>query len=120
MNLTGSKINPASDEGIGGSSSDAYYHYSLGVIYALERNLDMAINEYERTLSIEHNSPYLMAELAALYIRKGEITTAIELLKKSLIYNPGYVDTHLILGSLYLNLKEHNNAIKEFYTKTTN
>ena len=114
INFTSSKIKPASNELTIGSSADAYYHYSLGVNYALERNLDKAISEYKKTLSIEHNSPYLMAELATLYIRKGKVTTAVELLEKSLIYNPGYADTHLILGSLYLNLKEHNNAIKEF------
>lgn len=94
----------------------SYYHYSLGVLFTLNQKYEQAIEEYKKALTVDEHSPFLMAELATIYVRKGDLTSAAEILEKSLIYHPDYKDTHLLLGGIYGKLKEYNNAIKEYHT----
>ena len=96
------------------SLSNEYYHYSLGVLFALDGEIDKAIGEYESALRFDPESPYLMSELATLYIKKGEINAAVRLLEKSVTCDPEYVDSHILLGSLYGNLEEYEDAINEY------
>ncbi|HVO65585.1 MAG TPA: tetratricopeptide repeat protein, partial [Syntrophales bacterium] len=97
-------------------SFESTYHYSLGVLHILDDNLDEAIIEYEKALSFDPQSLYLITELISLYIEKGEIQKAIKLCRKTLYDNPADLNIHLLLGGLYLNIKDYNNAISE-YTK---
>ena len=93
--------------------SNEYHHYSLGVLFVIDGEIDKAIDEYKSALRFDPESPYLMSELATLYIKKGQIDAAVRLLKESITYNPEYVDSHILLGSLYGNLKEYEDAIHE-------
>lgn len=95
-------------------SSGGYYHYSLGVRSYLEGNLDGAIEEYEKAISLDPESPYLKTEISTLYLRKEKTEEALSLLKSSLVHNPDYVDTHLLLGGIYTKLKEYDKSIKEY------
>lgn len=95
-------------------SSGGYYHYSLGVRSYIEGNLDGAIEEYEKALGLDPESPYLKTEIATLYLRKKKTEEALSLLKSSLVHNPDYVDTHLLLGGIYTKLKEYDKSIKEY------
>ena len=75
-----------------GSSTEATYHYSLGVLSLLSGNVGNAIREYETALTYDPRSGLLAAELASLYMKTGQHQKAIELCEKSLEVNPGYVD----------------------------
>ncbi|MBW2649889.1 MAG: tetratricopeptide repeat protein [Deltaproteobacteria bacterium] len=94
--------------------SNEYHHYSLGVLFMLDGEIDKAIGEYEKALRIDPESAYLMSELATLYIKKGKINAAARLLEKSVTCDPEYVDSHILLGSLYGNLEEYEDAINEY------
>ncbi len=95
-------------------SFDSTYHYSLGVLHILDDNLDSAIKEYEKALSFDSQSPYLKTELISLYIERGEMQEAIILSKEYLTEHPNNVNAHLLLGGLYLNIKDYKNAIEEY------
>ena len=101
-------------EGMERPSFDSTYHYSLGVLNILDDNLDSAIKEYEKALSFDPQSSYLKTELISLYIERGEIQKAITLSKKYLTEHPNNVNAHLLLGGLYLNMKDYKNAIGEY------
>ena len=95
-------------------SFNSTYHYSLGVMHTLDENLNEAIKEYEEALRFDPQSPFLTNELISLYIEKGEIPKAILLCKNTLIDNPGNINARLLLGGLYLNMKDYKNAIGEY------
>jgi len=97
-----------------GPLSEGYYHYSRGVLFAIEGEVDEAIEEYENALRVDPESPYLMTELAALYIQRQEMDKALGLLERSVTLAPEYVDSRILLGSLYGNLKRFEDAIHEY------
>jgi len=94
--------------------SAGYYHYSLGVQANVKGNLDSAIEEYEKALTFDPHSPYLMTELATLYLREKKPDDALSLLKQSLVQDPDYIDTHLLLGGIYSKLKKYDEAIQSY------
>jgi len=97
-----------------GSSADATYHYSLGILSLLSGNVGNAIREYETALTYDSQSGFLAAELATIYIKTGQHQKAVELCEKSLQANPGSVELHLLLGGLYLEKKDKPGAEKQF------
>ena len=96
------------------SASTAYYHYSLGVQAILRGDLDGAIDEYNRALSLDSRSPYLLTELATLYLRKKNTDEALSLLKRALTVDPDYIDAHLLLAGTYSKLKQYDLAIASY------
>jgi len=95
-------------------SPSAGYHYSLGILHALNENPDEAIREVEEALRIDPLSPYLAKELASLYMEKGDTERAFTLCKKTLEKYPNDGDTRLLLGGLYLSRKDYAAAAGEY------
>ena len=96
------------------SVSTAYYHYSLGVQAVLRGDLDGAIDEYNGALSLDPRSPYLLTEMATLYLRKKNTDEALSLLKRALTEDPDYIDAHLLLAGTYSKLKQYDLAIASY------
>jgi tetratricopeptide (TPR) repeat protein len=94
----------------GNTSFEATYHYSLGVMLALDENLDGAIEEFETSIRFDPASPYLAAELATLYMEKGDFQKAVDLCNKSISYNPEDIHTYVLLGGIYLSIKDFEKA----------
>lgn len=107
---------PLASQEAEGSSADATYHYSLGVLSLLSGNVGNAIREYETALTHDPKSSLLATELATIYVKTGQHQKAIELCEKSLQANPGSVELHLLLGGLYLEKKNKPEAEKQFQT----
>ena len=61
----------------------AAFHYSLGVLLAMNANLEEAIREMEEARSLDPSSPYLAKEIASLYMEKGETEKALAICKKN-------------------------------------
>ena len=104
----------AVSEGTERPSFGSTYHYSVGVLNLLDDNLDSAIKEYEKALSLDPQSSYLKTELISLYVERGEIQKAVTLSKEYLAEHPNNVNAHLLLGGLYLNRKDYKNAEGEY------
>lgn len=92
------------------ASIAATYHYSLGVLHALNGNLRGAIEEYRAAHASDPRSPFLAVELASLYLRSGRQSEALSLCEASLVHNPNHVDLHLIAGSIYFERKDYAKA----------
>ena len=104
----------AASEGAERPSFGSTYHYSVGVLHLLDDNLDSAIKEYEKAMSLDPQSSYLKTELISVYIERGEIQKAVTLSKEYLTEHPNNVNAHLLLGGLYLNRKDYKNAVAEY------
>jgi len=103
-----------SRERAGDVLSNSYYHYSLGVLLAINGETDRAITEYESALRSDPESPYLINELAALYMKKGKMNKAVELLERSVALDPDNIDSYILLGGLYGNLKRYDDAAQQY------
>ncbi len=73
--------------------ANAAYHYSLGILYALNDDLGEATRELEEALRLDPASPYLAKELASLYMERGNAAKALEICLKTLREHPDDTDT---------------------------
>ncbi len=94
--------------------SSASFHYALGVLQALNDNMEEAIREMEEARRLDPSSPYLAKEVASLYTEKGETEKALAISKKTLEAHPDDIDTRLLLGGIYLNQKDYRSAAAEY------
>ena len=88
----------------------AAFHYSLGVLLAMNANLEQAIREIETAHRLDPSSPFLAKEIASLYLEKGETEKAMAICKKNLEEHPNDIDTLNLLGDIYLHLKDYRSA----------
>jgi len=87
----------------------AYYHYSMGHIYAELAEVygprgdyaSKAINHYKEALKADPSAAFLTEELSDLYIRTGQIRTAVEEAEAMLRQDPENLSARRILGRLY-------------------
>src|SRR5512141_3089284 len=70
----------------------AAFHYSLGVLLAMNANLEEAIREMEKAHNLDPSSPFLAKEIASLYMEKGETEKALTICKKTLEEHPNDID----------------------------
>ncbi|HET57955.1 MAG TPA: tetratricopeptide repeat protein [Deltaproteobacteria bacterium] len=96
--------------------ADSYYHYMKGVLHSLHDETDKAVNEYTRALGVHPCSPYLAMELASSHLQKNDIDGAVAILEASVRQNPDHVDTHILLGTFYERMQEHDKAVRHYRT----
>ena len=95
-------------------SADAAYHYSLAVLLRQEGNLADAASELEKAIAADPDSLFLITELVSLYAEKEDFKIAIPLGEETLAKDANNSELHMIMGGLYLHLREYNKAIKEY------
>lgn len=82
---------------------------------ALEaRNIQGAVENFEKVVSINPNNLSAHKILAESYVALTEQEKAINALMKILEINPGNFDAQIKLGDLYLAQGDHDNAIKAY------
>lgn len=96
------------------TSQGATYHYSLGILLALDGRIDEAIREMETAMQFDPYAPAITLELAPLYLEKGDVDRAVALSEKTLLRHPDDIDTLMLSGGLYLNLKDAKNALRRY------
>jgi tetratricopeptide (TPR) repeat protein len=92
----------------------AAFHYSLGVLLAMNGNLEEAIQEMEKAHNLDPASPFLAKEIASLYMEKGETKKALTICKKILEEHPNDIDTLLLLGDIYLHMKDYRSGADQY------
>lgn len=92
----------------------ADYHFTLGDAYALEGNVDKAVEELRHALVYDDRSVTIRLRLAAEYIKKGLISEALEQVEASVEIRPDSVEAHFLLGSLYSAMKSYEKAETEY------
>jgi tetratricopeptide (TPR) repeat protein len=83
--------------------------YNLGVIMG-NKNLDQAIEWCEKAHQLRPNEPKYAHTLAFYERQKGNIDRAIELLRQVIRNDPRYWDSYLLLGQIYEDRREFQNA----------
>ncbi|MCK9231041.1 MAG: tetratricopeptide repeat protein [Syntrophales bacterium] len=99
-----------------GLRADAYYHYTLGVLHNLAGEFEPALEEFDRALRHDPESPYLMTEKATTLLQMNDTRGAVTILEASLQRHPEYVDTHILLGRLYERAGAREKAISHYRT----
>ena len=90
----------------------AYIKKSLGELNETEVNDVLSFHvEKKDKASLEAERLY---NLALKFVKSGLHDLAIDTVKKSLKANPGMAESHLLLGFLYLEVKDADKAVNEF------
>src|SRR5580698_7676633 len=86
----------------------AYYHYSLGHMYADLASINgspeyirKAIENYKLAIKDDPNTPMLSEELSELYIQTGRLREAQSDAEDALKINPNDVNAHRMLGRIF-------------------
>ncbi len=90
----------------------AYYHYSLGHLYAelagayANKNdfLDKAIDNYRKAIEADPSATFLSDELSDLYVQAGRLREAVEDAEAALKRNPRDINARRILGRIYMRM----------------
>jgi tetratricopeptide (TPR) repeat protein len=88
--------------------ASAYYHYSLGHMYAdlasingSSEYIKKAIENYKLAIKDDPQTPMLSEELSELYIQTGRLREAQSDAEEALKANPNDVNAHRMLGRIY-------------------
>ncbi len=93
---------------------DPNYQYSLGAFYLNEGKLDIAINHFNKALSLEPRHYPSIHGLAVVSIMRGEIDKASKYLEEVLRIQPTFTEAHNYLGIIYQTRGELEKAKEEF------
>lgn len=102
-----------------GAPDDANAHYFLGLIAKQEGNLPGAIQEFERSVSIQTNNPRAFGQLGQLYLQQNDLTRARAALEKAIEQSPDEPQNHYELARVYnkLGMKEQSEQQLALYQK---
>ena len=106
-NTTGHSGSPAND-----SKAAAYYHYSLGHLYAemagtfgnRSEYFDKAAENYRLAMKDDPSATFIAEELSDLYIQSGRLRDAVMEAEDLLKQNPNDVNDRRILARIYSRL----------------
>lgn len=110
--------------------ADAYYHFSMGHIYAELATVygshgeyfKKAVEHYKKAIEADPNESLLAEELSDLYIRSGRLNEAVTEAEERLKKDPNALDAHRILGRIYTGMigdQQHNQINQEMLQKAT-
>jgi len=90
----------------------------LGLIYAGQKKLDLAIKIYEKGIQIDPNFAMIYSNLGLIYFNEKSnksIKKAEDLYKKAIFLNKNIAEPHNNLGTLYSSISNYKEAEKCFY-----
>ncbi|HWS53694.1 MAG TPA: tetratricopeptide repeat protein [Pyrinomonadaceae bacterium] len=78
-------------------------------LYAAGRD-DDALAELRNVVRIEPNNAEAYLLTGRIYLRRGELASAINQLKTSIFWDKALIDPHILLGRIFLERGDHNQA----------
>lgn len=84
--------------------------FRLGVVHFLRSEWQLAVNAFQRTISLAPYHELAWYNLGQSQIRLGQTTEAITSFQKSLTINPANVNARLALANTYLESGDRKNA----------
>lgn len=93
---------------------DPNYQYSLGAFYLNEGKLDLAIEHFNKALSLEPRHYLSIHGLAVASLMRGDIEKASKYLEEVLRIQPSFTEAHNFLGVIYQTKGELEKAKEEF------
>ena len=95
------------------SPQNTRLYLNLGNTYYEKGQLDKAIEQYEKAISIRENYPVAYGNIGAIYISKGDFNRAKEYLDKAVELKYNYPIAHYNLGLVYFQAGRMDEALKE-------
>jgi tetratricopeptide (TPR) repeat protein len=94
------------------SKASAYYHYSLGHLYAELAGaysnrgdyFSKAVENYKAALKDDPGASFIAEELSDLYIQSGRLRDAVTEAEEALKLNPDDLGSHRVLARIYTRL----------------
>lgn len=90
---------------------------NLGAVYRFQKQLDLAIAEYEQVLRVDPQEFRALGNLGEVYIEKENPRKAFEYLEKAIQVNPSYDKAYYNMGVAYYLLKHDNLKAAEYFEK---
>ena len=85
---------------------EGYKSYLKGLLSLKKGKADVAISEFERTLSYDPNATTVYKDLALVNMQQGNINAGLESAKKLQELEGDNVKTQMFLGAFYLSINE--------------
>ena len=106
----------------------AYYHYSLGHLYAELSGaygsrgdyFDRAVDNYWKAMHADPTAGFIAEELSDFYIQSGRLRDGVNQAQDFLKKDPNDIDARRVLARIYLRLigdREHNEIDETMVTK---
>lgn len=85
-------------------------HNNVGIIYARRGDMNGAINEFKKTLSIVPNSVEAYYNLAGIYFTTHKFNEALRYYEKTIALNPNALVAYQNMGAIYFEEKQYQKA----------
>ena len=95
-------------------SSPAWIHYGRGWVNLREKNLEGAVDEFQKALSLKPHDPYILRDLGQAYLQKSDLNSAIQYLSQASLMNPRDSNAAFYLGRSYLEKGDNPLALENF------
>ncbi|MFQ5454578.1 MAG: tetratricopeptide repeat protein [Nitrospirota bacterium] len=89
-------------------------HSDLGLNYARNGNIDMAIEEYKKAIELLPKFYFAHYNLGMAYFNKGDIDSALNKYRDTLRVAPGFYEAHYRIGLIYQRQGNMDKAIDEY------
>jgi Tfp pilus assembly protein PilF len=93
---------------------DPKYQYNLGLFYLNQNNVDEAVKNFVKALSLDTRYYLAWNALGLAHSMKGRIEESVKAYQKCLEVNPRFTEAHNNLGTAYQEVKLLDKAEEEF------
>jgi tetratricopeptide (TPR) repeat protein len=90
--------------------AEAYFQFMLGRTLEVRGDVEGAIVAYRKAMELDPKSAEIPAELASLYARQSRLRDAIDSAEAALKLTPAHGGAHAVLGAIYAELGERDEA----------
>ena len=97
----------------------AAFYVNLGFSYYKTGQYQMAVEQFEKALSLDKNYPNIHALLGSAFLQMGNTDKAIAAYKKQIELTPKIADYHYNLGLAYQKKQSYDEAVQAFRTAIT-
>lgn len=80
---------------------DAYYHFARAQALEATGDWPEALEEYEAALELDPTNSLIYSEIAASYLRRQQISQAVEYAERAVRADEDNLDAHQLLSSIY-------------------
>jgi serine/threonine protein kinase/Tfp pilus assembly protein PilF len=89
-------------------------HTCLGQVYVLTGQYDDAVQQFEKSLDLDHTSDETLRALAAAHVKTGNVAAAEDAYRKAISLRPNYWSVYSAFGWFYFNQARYANAAEMF------
>ena len=98
-------------KGVELAPDDYYTHWNLASIYAGQKDMGRALEEYNKALSLNSNDADMLADMADTLSYQGDAIKAIKQIEEAKVLNPRYPDWYnWSLGFAYFQNRQYTDA----------